>query len=108
MGELAAPNDNFWLGFLVGSLVGGMVGAILATLVAHRQALTALLMASGTPVLTWDNRSGYGTAYSPSPETRNETGSDRLRADLEDKIARLNEAIDDIRRELARPSPSDP
>ncbi|HAN45374.1 MAG TPA: hypothetical protein DCQ32_02350 [Cyanobacteria bacterium UBA8156] len=78
----------------MGSLVGGMVGAILATLVAHRQALTALLVASGGP-----RRDG------PNPGN----GGDRLRADLEERIARLNEAIDDIRRELARPgSPSEP
>ncbi len=94
MGELTGtiPNNHFWLGFLVGSLVGGMGGAILATLVAHRQALTALLVANGGP-----------RRDSPSP------GGDRLRADLEEKIARLNEAIDDIRRQMARPgSPSEP
>jgi hypothetical protein len=98
MGELTGtiPNDHFWLGFLVGSLVGGMVGAILATLVAHRQALTALLVASGGP-------------RRDSPNLGSGNGGDRLRADLEEKIARLNEAIDDIRRELARPgSPSEP
>ncbi|MFQ3680578.1 MAG: hypothetical protein SNJ60_08760 [Pseudanabaenaceae cyanobacterium] len=102
MGELGTPlttavataKDNFWIGFLVGSLVGGMVGAILATLVAHRQALTALLAASVPP---------RRDSLNPG------NGGDRLRADLEEKIARLNEAIDDIRRELARPgSPQDP
>ncbi|MGQ9866532.1 MAG: hypothetical protein ACUVSQ_09685 [Pseudanabaenaceae cyanobacterium] len=74
-----------------------MVGAILATLVAHRQALTALLMATG------------GLRRDPNPGNGSGNGSDRLRADLEEKIARLNEAIDDIRRELSRPgSPSEP
>ncbi len=94
MGELTGtiPNDHFWLGFLVGSLVGGTVGAILATLVAHRQALTALLVVHG------------GTRRDSPPPA-----GDRLRADLEEKIARLNEAIDDIRRQMARPgSPSEP
>ncbi|MGK7901600.1 MAG: hypothetical protein AB4352_09335 [Hormoscilla sp.] len=89
--------DNFSSGFLLGSAIGGIIGGLVGALLVSRRDLDAL---SNLP------------EDDPSPETLPSKPSrqklpkgDRMRMQtaghsLDEKIAQLNEAIDDVRLQL--------
>lgn len=90
-----SQQGNFLGGFILGTLVGGVAGGIVGVLVTSR---------------TQQETSGTEGAVSPLPN-HNRTKKRQLRAateqnievarrGLEDKIAQLNEAIDDVRQQL--------
>jgi hypothetical protein len=89
-----SQQDNFLGGFLVGTVVGGVVGGILGAVVASR------INKSGKeeefPSL--DDRSNKKKRHMAVP---NEQSIEAARRGLEDKIAQLNEAIDDARQQLS-------
>jgi hypothetical protein len=86
-----SQQDNFGSGFLLGTLLGGIVGGVVGAVVASR--------------LTRDG-GGSSQAELPSgtadPEVLppNEAEMEIARRGLEDKIAQLNTAIDDVRQRL--------
>lgn len=89
--------DHFSGGFVLGAIVGGIVGGILGAVVASRQLSTdseeALLPGNRT-----DRREGKKKAQ--PLKALNEQNIEAARRSLEDKIAQLNEAIDDVRQQL--------
>lgn len=84
-----SQRDGFAGGFLAGAVVGGLVGGVLGTVLANR---------SRRGLAAGDNQSFL-------EEIRNgrltpEEGMEMARRSLEDKIAQLNLAIDDVRQQL--------
>lgn len=84
-----SQQDNFLGGFLLGSLMGGLVGGVLGVLVTSRLSKKEGAE-EGEPFtkLEGDKRSVSAQSI------------EAARRGLEDKIAQLNEAIDDVRQKL--------
>jgi len=91
-----SQQDNFGSGFLLGTLFGGVVGGIVGAVVASR-------VQRETPeeeTFRLSNASdGQDGAFNPSEEEM-----ELARRGLEDKIAQLNSAIDDVRHRLGTPN----
>lgn len=94
-----SQQDGFSGGFLLGTLVGGVVGGVVGALLATKQlenstteedrVLSTTLKESKTP-----KRKGL---FKPASA---QTDMEAARRSLEDKIAQLNDAIDDVRQQL--------
>ena len=82
--------DGFTGGFIAGALFGGIVGGILGTL------LTSNRLQESLPA---DETLNKGKKRNLKPPT--EQSIEMARRGLEDKIAQLNEAIDDVREQLS-------
>ena len=83
-----SQKDNFGSGFVLGSIVGGVVGGVLGTLLATRN----------ETALTRKNKTSF-KEDSPLQFTSEES-MEVARHSLEDKIAQLNSAIDEVRQQL--------
>ncbi|MEB3312438.1 MAG: hypothetical protein VKJ02_19600 [Snowella sp.] len=84
-----SQRDNFLGGFFLGTVIGGAVGGVLGVVLATRR--TKALETQSDEVLESANQNGI-------------VGADNIeitRRRLEDKIAQLNGAIDDVRHQLA-------
>lgn len=84
-----SQRDNFLGGFFWGTVIGGAVGGVLGVVLATRR--TKAIEAQSDEVLEPSNPNGM-------------VGADNIeitRRRLEDKIAQLNGAIDDVRHQLA-------
>ncbi len=79
--------DGFTSGLVVGSVLGGLVGGVLGVVLSSR-----LSKETSTPQHSELNRQPH---YSPESKT-----IETARLSLEDKIAQLNQAIDDVRHQL--------
>lgn len=89
-----SQQGNFLGGFLLGTVVGGAVGGVIGALAASRRLQaepTAKLEGSKTEPKTMKKR-----PLKAAPEQN----IDMARRGLEDKIAQLNDAIDDVRQQL--------
>lgn len=86
-----SQQGNFLGGFLLGTVVGGVVGGVVGTLAASR-----LAQAEAKPDIEAKSAKKRQLKASTS------TGQDieLARRGLEDKIAQLNDAIDDVRQQL--------
>jgi gas vesicle protein len=82
-----SQQDNFFGGFVLGTIVGGVVGGIAGVLVSSRLAQEE----DGLKKVEGKKRS-----LKPPTEQTIEVA----RRGLEDKIAQLNDAIDDVRQQL--------
>lgn len=83
--------DGFTGGFIAGALFGGIVGGILGTL------LTSNRLQESLPAdETLSNKNKKRNLKPPT-----EQSIEMARRGLEDKIAQLNEAIDDVREQLS-------
>lgn len=82
--------DGFTGGFIAGALFGGVVGGILGTLLASNRSQEAL--PSGENASDKDKKRMLKAPTEQSIEA--------ARRGLEDKIAQLNDAIDDVREQL--------
>ena len=81
--------DGFTSGLVVGSVLGGLVGGVLGVVLASRLSKeTAIPQSSGLKA----SQSQRNPLESETIET--------ARLSLEDKIAQLNQAIDDVRQQL--------
>jgi hypothetical protein len=83
--------DGFTGGFIAGALFGGIVGGILGTL------LTSNRLQESLPADETLNSKNKKRNLKPPTEQSIELA----RRGLEDKIAQLNEAIDDVREQLS-------
>jgi hypothetical protein len=83
-----SQKDNFASGFFWGSLVGGVVGGVLGTVLANRA-----LKRANDPALA----SSLDTDLN---NLETEADIELARRRLEDKIAQLNGAIDEVRYQL--------
>ncbi len=94
-----SQRDGFSSGFFLGTLLGGVVGGVVGALLAARQ----LGEASESPDVPLQS-----STLEPKPDRRkrllktpgNHADMETARRSLEDKIAQLNEAIDDVRQQL--------
>ncbi|NES97922.1 MAG: hypothetical protein F6K32_22465 [Desertifilum sp. SIO1I2] len=87
--------DNFVSGFLFGSVVGGVVGGVLGALLVSRRNEEALL--------NEETRNALEAKTPGKTKPLKATDDDRIetaRRSLEDKIAQLNETIDEVRQQL--------
>lgn len=96
-----ASRDGFGSGFIWGALLGGVVGGLVGAALATRDQDEPLneLPEKGNPATaegTLRPRRRPRLTSGESSEARMETA----RQGLEDKIAQLNDAIDDVRRQL--------
>ena len=83
--------DGFTGGFIAGALFDGIVGGILGTL------LTSNRLQESLPAVETLNSKNKKRNLKPPTEQSIELA----RRGLEDKIAQLNEAIDDVREQLS-------
>ncbi len=86
-----SQRDNFAGGFILGSIVGGLVGGVLGVVLTNR--------ARSAPALEADELEGEGTNLLDT-----EANIELARRRLEDKIAQLNGAIDEVRHQLGNVS----
>lgn len=90
-----SQQDNFGSGFFLGTLFGGIVGGVIGVVVATR-------------VTARDRRGSDEESLNGSePEgmlAASEEEMEIARRGLEDKIAQLNTAIDDVRQRLNSPN----
>jgi len=92
-----SQRDGFGSGFLAGTIVGGLVGGIVGALIASGR--TSEADAKDASLLN----SGASEAKAGKGKKRQLKDSDSIefaRRSLEDKIAQLNAAIDDVRTQL--------
>lgn len=96
-----SQRDNFAGGFLLGAILGGVVGGALGALAASGR-LNELLTSDEEPLLPPNQpeaKPGKAPKRSLKP-TNGQGNMEVARRSLEDKIAQLNEAIDDVRQQL--------
>lgn len=90
-----SQENNFGSGFLLGTLFGGMVGGFVGAIVASRTTREQ----SESDTSQFDATEEVLTPPSPNDEEM-----EIARRGLEDKIAQLNLAIDDVRQRLGSSS----
>lgn len=94
-----SQRDGFAVGFLAGSLVGGVVGGILGTLLASR--INNETPDTETPILNTDlGELKVDKNNKRHLESSSEQRIEVARRSLEDKIAQLNQTIDEVRQQL--------
>ncbi|HEY9698850.1 MAG TPA: hypothetical protein V6D10_16415 [Trichocoleus sp.] len=94
-----SQQGNFISGFLLGTVVGGMVGGIVGALAASR--LTqAELPESEANFSKLENKPEGKVIKRRQLKAPTEQTIETARRGLEDKIAQLNDAIDDVRQQL--------
>jgi gas vesicle protein len=91
-----SQRDGFTSGFLAGVVVGGLVGGLIGALVAGQrdtedEAERSLIQAKRAEAKAMKGRKSQLTS---------EESIEVARRSLEDKIAQLNTAIDDVRQQL--------
>lgn len=87
-----SQQDNFGSGFLLGTLFGGVLGGVVGAVVASR--------ASRAPAPSERYSFDEGTDADGNPIAPSDEEMEIARRGLEDKIAQLNSAIDDVRQRL--------
>ncbi|WP_416667078.1 hypothetical protein [Egbenema bharatensis] len=93
-----SQQGNFAGGFLLGSVVGGLVGGVVGVLVASRLSQQEELESENAlPGLDKQSKGNKKRQLGASTEQNIEVA----RRGLEDKIAQLNDAIDDVRQQLS-------
>lgn len=91
-----SQRDGFASGFVAGAIIGGLIGGLIGSLVAGQRntedaAEQSLLNA---------NRSEAKAIKGKKRQLNSEESIEAARRSLEDKIAQLNTAIDDVRQQL--------
>jgi gas vesicle protein len=94
-----SQQGNFVGGFLLGTVVGGIVGGITGVLVASRISQTGTANEEGA-MTKIDNKLEAKASRKRQLRAATEQNMEVARRGLEDKIAQLNEAIDDVRQQL--------
>lgn len=94
-----SQRDGFTGGFLAGILLGGVVGGVIGALVADRRNNDS--DDTQQPLLN-AKRSEAKALKTKKAELQTEESMEMARRSLEDKIAQLNTAIDDVREQLGQ------
>lgn len=87
-------SDNFTGGFVAGALFGSVVGSVLGTLLASR-------LPASEEVLEGSTAGKVRKRRKHQLQAATELNIEEARQGLEAKIAQLNDAIDDVRRQLS-------
>ncbi len=91
-----SQQDNFSGGFLLGTFVGGLVGGLVGALLASGK----LAELTAEENLTPEEKAIQATQRRSLKSSRGQGDIEASRRGLEDKIAQLNEAIDEVRQQL--------
>lgn len=86
--------DNFSSGFILGTVVGGLVGGVLGSLLGSR-------LSAESPDEENANLPESKPKKKKKASLTGDEGMEVARRSLEDKIAQMNEAIDDLRYQLS-------
>ncbi len=92
-----SQQGNFFGGFLLGTVMGGVVGGVIGVLAASR-------LSQAEKPETAEVKPSKKRQVKAAPEQNMEVA----RRGLEDKIAQLNDAIDDVRQQLGTVNGSEP
>ncbi|MDC0834325.1 hypothetical protein CKA32_002982 [Geitlerinema sp. FC II] len=87
-----SDRSGFTGGFLAGAVFGGVIGGVVGALLASRQ--------SSNTTLNDDDRRTLPAEGTRGERLAGSEGMESARRTLEDKIAQLNETIDDVREQL--------
>lgn len=87
--------NGFGSGFILGSIIGGVVGGLLGTALVNRNEKNVIDQQSPTSARYPD------LPDSPEMSLSSEEDIELARHSLEDKIAQLNLAIDDVKQQLS-------
>jgi hypothetical protein len=99
---MSNPN-NFAGGFFLGAVVGGVLGGILGATLVSRRMLSTDSGASGINDLDREDRRDRDKNRKRMLGGSSQPDLEMTRRGLEDKIAQLNNAIDEARQQLASP-----
>jgi hypothetical protein len=91
-----SQQDNFSGGFILGAIVGGVVGWIFGVALATAKPTTPIAT-DGEPKVARPRRRPLRV---PTETPVTEQSMEVARQGLEDRIAQLNDAIDDVRQQL--------
>ena len=102
-----SQQDNFSTGFLLGAVVGGVVGGVLGSILVKRLPDDEVTVEKREQLPEVKKPAKRPLRSAPvNQEEQALANSDTARRSLEDKIAQLNDAIDDVRDQLKRVSGS--
>jgi gas vesicle protein len=93
-----SQKDGFAAGFLAGSFVGGVLGGVLGALLASR--INNQASETEAPILANQSETKAEKSKKRQMEASNEPRIEMARRSLEDKIAQLNQTIDEVRLSL--------
>lgn len=93
-----SQRDNFFGGFLLGAIVGGVAGGVLGAVVASRLT-NEEESTSEESFAKLEDKPAKPRRRSLRPPS--ERSIEMARRGLEDKIAQLNDAIDNVRQQLS-------
>jgi len=96
-----SQQDNFSIGFLLGAVVGGVVGGVLGSILVKRLPDDPMTVDKNDRLP--EVKTSAKRPLRSAPVNQQEQGlanSETARQSLEDKIAQLNDAIDDVRDQL--------
>jgi hypothetical protein len=97
-GRMMSQQDNFSGGFLLGTVVGGLVGGLVGALIASGK--LSELTAEDETLLSPEEKAAKAAQRRSLKFAGGQPDIEASRRSLEDKIAQLNEAIDDVREQL--------
>ena len=98
-----SQQDNFSTGFLLGAVVGGVVGGVLGSILVKRLPDDEVRVDETDRLPEVKTPAKRPLRSAPlNQQERESANSDTARRSLEDKIAQLNDAIDDVRDQLKR------
>lgn len=100
--------DGFTGGFIAGTIVGGVVGGVIGALLASGKATDLAIEAEarGNNNLSEENNSKRQRRFRSAANS--EQSIEIARRSLEDKIAQLNETIDEVRMTLGQVNGNQP
>lgn len=100
-----SQQDNFSTGFLLGAVVGGIVGGVLGSVLVKRLPDEEMTVDKNDRLPEVKPHAKRPLRSAPVTQQEQESASsETARRSLEDKIAQLNDAIDDVRDQLKRVS----
>lgn len=99
-----SQRDGFSGGFILGTIVGGIVGGVVGALLTSRQLNPAETPQERSRNNTLDTKSTKKRRLFQAGQATTEADIEAARRSLEDKIAQLNDAIDDVRQQLGGPN----
>ena len=91
-----SQQDNFIGGFIAGTILGGVVGGVLGAVVASRITKPE----ETAPPESFELKGKSAKSRRRVVTAPTEQSIEAARRGLEDKIAQLNDAIDDVRQQL--------
>ena len=99
-----SQQDNFSTGFILGAVLGGVVGGVLGSILVRRLPDDGITVDKNDRLPDVKPTAVKRPLRSApmNPEERASASSETARRSLEDKIAQLNDAIDDVRDQLKR------